>query len=103
MTGNTRSAYFATQGDAQLRPHYRRLICHDYLNLDRRFGFLTKYSVEELFSSEVLGKQLTRDRVLEGRFSLVIARGNLGKSTELAACAKRLRETRAHAVFLAAA
>ncbi len=71
-----------------------------YLNLDRRFGLLTKYSVEELLASDVLGKRLTWDRVLEGRLSLITARANFGKTFELAACAKRLRDEGKPAVFV---
>ena len=73
----------------------------DYLDLDRRFGLLSRYSVEDLFASEVLGKRLAWERVLEGRFSLIIARANFGKSTEMAACAERLRRSGRHAVFVA--
>lgn len=72
----------------------------EYLNLDRRFGLLTKYSVEKLLASDVLGKRLTWDRVLEGRLSLITARANFGKTFELAACAKRLRDERKSAVFV---
>lgn len=71
-----------------------------YLNLNRRFGLLTKYTVEELFAPNVLGKRLTWDRVLEGSFSLITARANFGKSTELSACAQRLRSEGKHAVFV---
>ena len=72
----------------------------EYLNLDRRFGLLTKYSTEELLASDVIGKRLTWDRVLEGRLSLITARANFGKTFELAACAKRLRHEGRHAVFV---
>lgn len=72
----------------------------EYLNLDRRFGLLTKYSVEELLASDVLGKRLTWDRVLEGRLSLITARANFGKTFELEACAKRLRDEGKLAVFV---
>ncbi|WOO33174.1 hypothetical protein [Diaphorobacter limosus] len=72
----------------------------EYLNLDRRFGLLTKYSVEELLASDVLGKRLTWDRVLEGRLSLITARANFGKTFELEACAKGLRDEGKHAVFV---
>ena len=71
-----------------------------YLNLDRRFGLLTKYSVEELLASDVLGKRLTWDRVLEGRLTLITARANFGKTFELAACAKRFRDEGKRAVFV---
>lgn len=72
----------------------------EYLNLDRRFGLLTKYSVEELLVSDVLGKRLTWGRLLEGRLSLITARANFGKTFELAACARRLRDEGKHAVFV---
>ena len=71
-----------------------------YLNLDRRFGLLTKYSVEELLASDVLGKRLTWDQILDGRLSLITARANFGKTFELAACAERLREQGKRAVFV---
>lgn len=73
----------------------------EYLNLDRRFGLLTKYSVDELLASDILGKRLTWDRVLEGRISLITARANFGKSVELAACAERLRKEGKLASFVA--
>lgn len=74
---------------------------HEYLNLDRRFGQLTKYSVDELLVSDVLGKRLTWDRILEGGLSLVTARANFGKSMELRACAESLRKGGKLASFVA--
>lgn len=74
---------------------------HTYLDLERRFGLLTKYSVEELLVIDVTGrKRLDWEQVLSGRYSLVTARANFGKTMELKACAKRLRENRQHAVFV---
>lgn len=42
----------------------------EYLDLHRHFGLLTKHTAAELFVSEVLGKRLTWDKVLNGRFLL---------------------------------
>ena len=72
-----------------------------YLDLERRFGLLTKYSVEELLVIDATGrKRLDWEQVLAGRYSLVTARANFGKTMELKACAQRLRENRQHAVFV---
>lgn len=72
-----------------------------YLDLERRFGLLTKYSVEELLVIDVMGrKRLDWKQVLAGRYSLVTARANFGKTMELKACAERLRKDGHHAVFI---
>lgn len=74
----------------------------DYLDLERRFGLLTKYSVEELLGLDIMGrKRVGWEELLSGRFSLVTARANFGKTTELQACAQRLRDEGKHAVFVA--
>lgn len=74
----------------------------DYLDLERRFGLLTKYSVEELLALDIMGrKRLGWKQLLAGRFSLITARANFGKTMELRACAQRLREEGQHAVFVA--
>lgn len=74
----------------------------DYLDLERRFGLLTKYSVEELLALDIMGrKRLGWDQLLSGRFSLITARANFGKTMELRACARRLRDEGCHAVFVA--
>jgi hypothetical protein len=74
----------------------------DYLNLERRFGLLTNYSVEELLAVDIMGrKRLGWEELLGGRFSLVTARANFGKTTELQARAQRLRDEGKHAVFIA--
>ncbi|MBB3638984.1 H-NS histone family protein [Variovorax atrisoli] len=73
----------------------------DYLDLERRFGLLTKYSVEELLVIDATGrKRLGWEQVLAGRFSLITARANFGKTTELRACAEGLRADGQHAVFV---
>ena len=42
----------------------------DYLDLERRFGLLTKYSVEELLALNIMGrKHLGWEQLLTGRFS----------------------------------
>ena len=72
-----------------------------YLDLERRFGLLTKYSVEEMLVIDAMGrKRLDWGQVLEGRYSLVTARANFGKTMELRACAQRLRDESRHAVFV---
>lgn len=73
-----------------------------YLDLERRFGLLTKYSAEELLALNITRrKRLGWEQVLSGRFSLITARANFGKTTELRACAQRLRDEGQHAVFVA--
>lgn len=74
----------------------------EYLNLERRFGLLTKYSVEELLGLDVMGhRRLGWEQLLTGRFSIITARANFGKTMELRACAQRLRDEGKHAVFVA--
>jgi hypothetical protein len=74
----------------------------DYLDLERRFGLLTKYSVEELLALDIMGrKRLDWEQLLTGRFSVITARANFGKTMELRACAQRLRDEGKHAVFVA--
>lgn len=74
----------------------------DYLDLERRFGLLTKYSVEELLALDTIGrKRLSWEQLLAGRFSLITARANFGKTMELRACAQRLRDEGQHALFVA--
>ena len=72
-----------------------------YLDLERRFGLLTRYSVEELLIIDAMGRQ-RKDwkQVLTGRYSLITARANFGKTMEFKACAKRLRKEGQHAVFV---
>jgi hypothetical protein len=74
----------------------------DYLDLERRFGLLTKYSVEELLALDIMSrKRLDWEQLLSGRFSVITARANFGKTMELRACAQRLRDEGKHAVFVA--
>ncbi|WP_089416016.1 NACHT domain-containing protein [Vitreoscilla filiformis] len=74
---------------------------HPYLDLERRFGILTKYSIEELLLINAIDqKRLDWKQVLAGRYSLITARANFGKTTELKVCAQRLREDGQHAVFV---
>ncbi|TCW69223.1 MULTISPECIES: H-NS histone family protein [Burkholderia] len=74
----------------------------DYLDLERRFSLLTEYSVKELLTLNIFGrKHLGWEQLLAGRFSLITARANFGKTTELRACAQRLRDNGQHAVFVA--
>src|SRR4051812_19638895 len=72
-----------------------------YLDLERRFGLLTKHSVEDLLEIDAMGrKRLDWEQVLAGRYTLITARANFGKTMELKACAQRLRGAKQHAVFL---
>jgi hypothetical protein len=49
----------------------------DYLDLERRFGLLTKYSVEELLALDIMGRRhLGWEQLLTGRFSIITARAN---------------------------
>lgn len=72
-----------------------------YLDLERRFGLLTKYTIEELLVIDAMArKRLEWEQILSGRYSLITARANFGKTMELKACTQRLRENRQHAVFV---
>jgi hypothetical protein len=74
----------------------------DYLHLERRFGLLTEYSVEELLAVSIMSRRrLGWEQILAGRFSLITARANFGKTSEMRACAKRLRDQGQHAVYVA--
>ena len=74
----------------------------EYLDLERRFGLLTDYTVENLLALDIMGrKRLGWEQLLTGRFSLITARANFGKSMELRACTQRLRDEGKHAVFVA--
>lgn len=74
----------------------------EYLDLERRFGLLTDHSVEGLLALNFMGsKRLGWEQLLDGRFSLVTARANFGKTMELRACAQRLRDDGQHAAFVA--
>ncbi|WP_220271982.1 H-NS family nucleoid-associated regulatory protein [Crenobacter cavernae] len=73
----------------------------EYLDLHRSFGLLTKHTAAELFVPDVLGKRLTWDKVLEGRFSVIVGRANFGKTMELQAKSKALRAQGHSAVYVA--
>ncbi|MBP0621203.1 hypothetical protein [Cupriavidus consociatus] len=74
----------------------------EYLDLERRFGLLTKYSVNELLSLDTRSRKgLDWKQLLAGRFSLITGRANFGKTIELRTCAQRLRDEGGHAVFVA--
>lgn len=74
----------------------------EYLDLERRFGLLTEYSVDKLQTMDIMGSErIGWEQLLGGRFSLITARANFGKTMELRACAQRLREEGRHAVFVA--
>lgn len=73
----------------------------EYLDLRRRFGLLTEHSAAELFVSEGLGKPLTWDEVLDGRFSVIVGRANFGKTMELKAKSKALRGQGQPTVYVA--
>jgi hypothetical protein len=73
----------------------------EYLDLSRRFGLLTNYTAEELFASELLGKGLNWDKVLEGRFSVIVGRANFGKTMEFQAKSTALRAQGQLAIYVA--
>ena len=73
----------------------------EYLDLNRRFELLTKYTAAELFATDVLRKPLTWDQVLQGRFSVIVGRANFGKTMELKAKSKALRGQGQPAVYVA--
>ncbi|SDX02702.1 hypothetical protein [Thiocapsa roseopersicina] len=73
----------------------------EYLDLSRRFGLLTKLAVAELVASAFPGKRLTWDKVLEGRFSVIVGRANFGKTMELKAKSKALRAQGQLVVYVA--
>lgn len=73
-----------------------------YLDLERCFGLLTKYSAEELLALNAISqKRLSWEQLLAGRFSIITAPANFGKTMELRASAQRLRDEGKHAVFVA--
>ncbi|WP_159099413.1 hypothetical protein [Parazoarcus communis] len=74
---------------------------NEYLDLDRRFGLLTKYIPSELFAPEMQGKYLSWDKVLEGRFSVIVGRANFGKTMELKAKSKSVRAHGQLAIYAA--
>lgn len=70
--------------------------------MPRWLKIVTKYSVNELLATGAMGrKRVSWEGLLAGRFSLITARANFGKTTELRACARRLRAAGQHAVFVA--
>lgn len=73
----------------------------EYLDLNRRFGLLTKYTPDELLVSNVGGKSLGWDEVLGGQFSIIVGRANFGKTMELKAKTKLLRSKGKCAVYIA--
>lgn len=73
----------------------------EYLDLNRRFGLMTKYSATELLASDVTGKRLGWGKVLEGRFSVIVGRANFGKTMELKAKSKDLRSHGKPAIYVA--
>jgi hypothetical protein len=74
----------------------------DYFDLERRCGLLTKYSVKELLALDITGRRhLDWEQLLVGRFSIIPAGANFGKTMESRTCAQRLRDEGKHAVFVA--
>lgn len=74
----------------------------EYLDLNRRFRLLTKYTAAELLASDILGRKiLTWDKVLEGRFSVIVGRANFGKTMELKAMSRALRSQGEPAIYVA--
>jgi hypothetical protein len=72
-----------------------------YLDLERRFGQLTEYSVDKLLATDVISrKRISWEQLLEERFSLITARANFGKTQELRASTRRLQKNGRHAVFI---
>lgn len=72
-----------------------------YFDLKRRFVERPKYDPDELFASEVSGKRLGWDKVLEGRISVIVAPANCGKTTEMRERAAHLQASSDAAVFVA--
>jgi hypothetical protein len=73
----------------------------EYLNLERRFMLLAKYTAQELFTSDVLDERLPWSKVLDGRFSVIVGRANFGKTMELRAASRTLRARGAAAFYVA--
>lgn len=63
----------------------------DYLDLSRRFAHISKYSSVDMSTTGGLDKHLPWDKVLEGRFSIIVGRANFGKTMELKAKCRALR------------
>lgn len=72
-----------------------------YFDLSRRFVERKDYDADELIAAEVRGKRLDWSRVLGGRFCVVVAPANFGKTTEMEHRALQMRETSKMAVFIA--
>lgn len=62
-----------------------------YLDLSRRFTLLPNYTPSMPFASPGLDKCVDWNKILEGRFSVIVGRANLGKTMELKAKSKALR------------
>lgn len=84
-----------------IRGREHKTTMNNYLDLDRHFGLLTNYTQEELFAPHISSKQLSWETVLQGSFSVVVARANFGKTTELRARSKALRAAGKRTVFVA--
>jgi hypothetical protein len=72
-----------------------------YFDLKRGFVERPKYNPDELLASEVRGKLLGWDKVLDSRISLVIAPANYGKTTEMRERVAQQRASSKVAVFVA--
>ncbi|SFM95118.1 hypothetical protein [Rugamonas rubra] len=72
-----------------------------YFDLNRRFVERKEYDADELIASEVRGKRFDWSKVLEGRFCVVVAPANFGKTTEMEHRASTMRDASKMAVFIA--
>lgn len=73
----------------------------EYLELERRFSLLKKYTAEELCASDARGQRLPWGKVLEGRFVIIIGRANFGKTMELKAKSEAMRADGKAALYVA--
>lgn len=73
----------------------------NYFDLKRRFVERPQYDPDELLASEISGKRLEWDKVLEAPISVVVAPANYGKTTEMRERAAILRAASKSVVFVA--
>jgi hypothetical protein len=72
-----------------------------YLDLNRKFGHLVKYSSTELHSLGLRAKRISWDQILKGRYSVIVGRANFGKTSEFRAKNEALRQKGKASVFVA--
>ena len=77
----------------------QKMANHPYLNLERRFSIHTDLLLEPSLL-DFVEENLTWDDVLKGRYSVIVAKANFGKSEELQERARLMRAVGQFAVFV---